>query len=279
MANSMDASIYNGSAVDDTQHSPLIRPPLTIHPTDEPSFAHQFTGNSFSRPVNCNVCDEPVRRHALICDFCRLIVHTRCEEEGADLPCERRVRSARHDESTPQSPTYSMMSSSPPNHPDTILRSSPSAYNKIVGNLKKRASRTTSPEPVNGHLSTLLVAGRPPSDARSRDSDDRRKTRSSTGSAAYTASLRSAVASASPAASTPEPMPPRVSSIQRPEPKAHIQRPEPKAPKHRRQVSEAPSTRTPSDLPGPAKSDSTTERRAWKKDTQQNSKSDGCVLQ
>ncbi|KAG9124161.1 hypothetical protein FRC07_012619 [Ceratobasidium sp. 392] len=270
LAISLDPSIYNGSAIDEFQHSPLIRPPITMpNSSDDPLFTqHQFTGNSFSKPVDCNVCDQPVRRHALICDYCRLIVHTRCEQEGFELPCERRVRGVRH-ESGPQTPAFSPISSSPPSHPDSVLHASASVYNKVVGNWKKRASQTASPEPVNGHLPTVLISGRPPPDARSRDSDDRRKNRSSTGSRTRTASIRSGVTGSSAMEDIPEPAPlPPVST----------HRLEPKPRRHGRQVSEAPSSYHTPDLPGPARSEATTERRTRKRDSH-NSKTDNCVVQ
>ncbi|QRV88801.1 cytokinesis protein sepH [Ceratobasidium sp. AG-Ba] len=271
LAISMDPSIYNGSALDDVPRSPPTRPSITIpHSNEEPLFIHQFTGNSFSKPVHCNVCDEPVRKHALICDFCRLIVHTRCEQLGFDMPCERRIRNARY-ESGPQSPTTGAMSSSPPSHPDSVLHSSTSVYNKFVGNWKKRASQTASPEPVNTNLPTVLVSGRPPSLAHSRDSDDRRRNRSSTGSRTRTGSLRSAVTASSAMEDIPEPAPVVA-------PVALTHRLEPKPRYHRRQVSDAPSSRHTPDLPGPARSESTAERRSRKRDPQ-HSKSDNCVVQ
>ncbi|KAG9089691.1 hypothetical protein FS749_001139, partial [Ceratobasidium sp. UAMH 11750] len=55
LAISLDPSIYHGITFDDMQPSPLIRSPTLVpHPSDEPLFTHQFTGNSFSKPVNCN---------------------------------------------------------------------------------------------------------------------------------------------------------------------------------------------------------------------------------
>ncbi|KAG8745663.1 hypothetical protein FRC10_007360 [Ceratobasidium sp. 414] len=255
LAISLDPSIYNGITFDDMQHSPLIRSPTIMpHPNDETLFTqHQFTGNSFSKPVNCNVCDQPVRKHPLICDYCRLIVHARCEQQGFELPCERRIRNVRH-ESGPQTPVLSPTSSSPPNHPDLVLHASTSVYNKFW---KKR----TSHEPTNGHLPTVVVSGRPPSDARSRDSEDRGKSTGTRSRATSTHTTPSAIEV------IPEPVPPTSPT--------HL---EPKPRQHRRQVSDAPSLHHTPDLPGPARSDTMAERRARKKDSQ-NSKSDNCVVQ
>ncbi|CAE6452233.1 unnamed protein product [Rhizoctonia solani] len=272
LAASLDPTLYNGNALEEYQYPHLARPTIAIpyHSGTDTPLEHHFSSNSFGKPVNCSFCCEPVKKHALICDHCRIIVHLRCKNESSALVCERRhgMRSPRHDDSTPHSPTSGVLSSSPPSHPETLLRASPSGYNKIVGNWKKRASRTGSPEPGQTSHPTNLALGRPPSAAHSRDSDDRTKNRSSVGSTRRASSLHSAATGVSASAGTPEPVPPQVAAPQRTESRLRYQ--------HRRQVSEAPSTRPPSDVTGP-RSD-VSDRRTRKRDSH-NSKQDGCVLQ
>ncbi|KAJ1306725.1 hypothetical protein OPQ81_007714 [Rhizoctonia solani] len=272
LAASLDPTFYNGGALEDSQYLPPPRPTIAIpyHTGADTPLEHHFSSNSFSKPVNCSLCCEPVKKHALICDHCRIIVHLRCKAESSALACERRhgMRSPRHDDSTPHSPTSGVLSSSPPSHPETLLRASPSGYSKIVGNWKKRTSRTGSPEPRQTSHPTNLAPGQAPSATHSRDSDDRTKNRSSLGSTRRTSSLHSAMTGISTSAATPEPASSQVAVPQRLEPKPRHS--------HRRQVSEAPSTRPPSEMTGP-RSD-VSNRRTRKQDSQ-NSKQDGCILQ
>ncbi|CEL61904.1 Cytokinesis protein sepH OS=Aspergillus niger (strain CBS 513,88 / FGSC A1513) GN=sepH PE=3 SV=1 [Rhizoctonia solani AG-1 IB] len=273
LTSSLDPNFYNGGALEDSQYSPLARPTIAIphfSGADTP-LEHHFSTNSFGKPMDCNICYEPVRKHALICDHCRIIVHLRCKAESSILVCERRhgMRSPRYDGSTPHSPTSGILSSSPPSHPETLLRASPSGYNKIVGNWKKRSSRTGSPEPGQNSHPTSLAPGRTPSIAHSRDSDDRVKNRSSLGSTRRASSLHSAATGVSASAATPEPVPSRAPAPQRIESKPRQQ--------HRRQVSEAPSTRPPSGTTG-TRSD-VSDRRIRKRDSHNTKQQDGCVLQ
>ncbi|CAE6427196.1 unnamed protein product [Rhizoctonia solani] len=271
LAASMDPALYSGSPFEDTHYSPLARPTIVIpyHSGANTPLDHHFSSNSFSKPVDCSVCYEPVKKHALICDHCRIIVHLRCKTESSTLICERRhgIRSPRYEDSAPHSPTSGVLSSSPPSHTETLLRSSPSGYNKIVGNWKKRTSQPESSDPGQTSHPTNLALGRPPSDALSPDSEDRTKNRSSLGSTRRASSLHSAATGVSNSAGTPDPTPSHVAP-QRLESKLRLQ--------HRRQVSEAPSTRPPSDMTRP-RSD-VSDRRARRRDTQ-NSKQDGCILQ
>ncbi|CAE6516090.1 unnamed protein product [Rhizoctonia solani] len=272
LAASLDPTLYNATPFEENYYPPLARPTLVLPYQSGAStpLDHHFSSNSFSKPVDCSVCYEPVKKHALICDHCRIIVHLRCKAESSALMCERRhgMRSPRYEDSAPHSPTSGVLSSSPPSHPETLLRTSPSGYGKIVGNWKKRASQTESSEPGQTSHPTSLVTGRPPSDAHSRDSDDRTKNRSSLGSTRRASSLHSAATGVSNSAGVPEPVPSHVVAPQRHESKLRHQ--------HRRQVSEAPSTRHPSDMTGP-RSD-VSDRRVRRRDTQ-NSKQDGCILQ
>ncbi|KAF8677773.1 Serine/Threonine protein kinase, catalytic domain [Rhizoctonia solani] len=273
LAASLDPTLYNGGALEDSHYLPLARPTIAIphHSGANTPLEHHFSTNSFSKPMDCNICYEPVRKHALICDHCRIIVHLRCKAESSILACERRhgMRSPRYDGSTPHSPTSGVLSSSPPSHPETLLRASPSGYNKIVGNWKKRSSRAGSPEPGQTSNPANLTPGRTPSIAHSRDSEDRTKNRSSVGSTRRTSSLHSAATGVSALASAPEPVPLHVAAPQRLESKVRHQ--------HRRQVSEAPSTRAPSEMTG-TRSD-VTDRRIRKRDSQNTKHQDGCVLQ
>ncbi|CAE7222870.1 unnamed protein product [Rhizoctonia solani] len=269
LAGSLDPTLYSGSPFEDAHYPPFARPTIVLpcHSGADTPFDHHFSSNSFSKPVDCSLCYEPVKKHALICDHCRIIVHLRCKIESSALMCERRhgMRSPRYEDSAPHSPT-GPLSSSPPSHAEPMLKLSPSGYSKIVGGWGRRASRTESSESGQTRHPTNPALGRPPSDAPSRDSDDRAKNRSSLGSMRRASSFHNA--GVSNPASTSEPAPVNAAAPQRPESKLRHQ--------HRRQVSEAPSTRSPSDITRP-RSD-VSDRRVRKRDAQ-NSKQDGCILQ
>ncbi|KAF8757706.1 Serine/Threonine protein kinase, catalytic domain [Rhizoctonia solani] len=163
LAASLDPTLYNGGALEDSQYLPLARPTIAI--------PHHSGANTPS-----NTTFPPI--HSANQWTATSVTSPSPSVQGRELYSRL--------------PTSGVLSSSPPSHPETLLRASPSGYNKIVGNWKKRSSRAGSPEPGQTSNPANLTPGRTPSIAHSRDSEDRTKNRSSVGSTRRTSSLHSA---------------------------------------------------------------------------------------
>ncbi|GAA6060392.1 hypothetical protein JCM10212_004645 [Sporobolomyces blumeae] len=51
-----------------------------IHATEETPQLHDWIRSSFSRAVDCKLCGEQTKRHAVLCSRCGLVSHRRCTE-------------------------------------------------------------------------------------------------------------------------------------------------------------------------------------------------------
>ncbi|KAL8286801.1 hypothetical protein RQP46_004329 [Phenoliferia psychrophenolica] len=83
--------------------------------TDESHRAHAFVKTTFSKAVDCKLCHEPTKRHAVLCKDCGLISHARCSE-WAPLPCDLRSQLVNYSKSyiPPHPSSPPMLPSSPP---------------------------------------------------------------------------------------------------------------------------------------------------------------------
>ncbi|BGP45030.1 Protein kinase of the Mitotic Exit Network [Rhodotorula kratochvilovae] len=67
------------SAGDERGKSP--EPAAHIHASEEaPPRPHSFVRSSFSKAIDCKICGEQTKRHAVLCKDCGLISHARCKE-------------------------------------------------------------------------------------------------------------------------------------------------------------------------------------------------------
>lgn len=57
---------------------------------EEPK-AHAFVKSTFSKAVQCKICREPVKKHAVLCEECGLICHASCARR-AHAPCNLRAQ-------------------------------------------------------------------------------------------------------------------------------------------------------------------------------------------
>ncbi|GAA5890899.1 hypothetical protein JCM6882_008851 [Rhodosporidiobolus microsporus] len=55
-------------------------PSFSIHGTEETHRPHSFVKTTFSKAIDCRICGEPTRRHAVLCKDCGCIAHRRCKE-------------------------------------------------------------------------------------------------------------------------------------------------------------------------------------------------------
>jgi hypothetical protein len=91
--------------------------------------------------VECKLCRQHVKRHAVLCEDCGLICHTRCAE-FAPLPCDLRAQlmmyGRDYSPTSSQSPVLSVLPSPSP----TSSPSSSAAFNFLLGKTKR--TKTTS---------------------------------------------------------------------------------------------------------------------------------------
>lgn len=52
---------------------------------------HAFVKSTFSKAVQCKICKEPVKKHAVLCEECGLVCHARCTVH-APSPCNLRAQ-------------------------------------------------------------------------------------------------------------------------------------------------------------------------------------------
>lgn len=52
---------------------------------------HAFVKSTFSKAVQCKICKEPVKKHAVLCEDCGLICHASCARR-ASTPCNLRAQ-------------------------------------------------------------------------------------------------------------------------------------------------------------------------------------------
>lgn len=52
---------------------------------------HAFVKSTFSKAVQCKICKEPVKKHAVLCEECGLVCHARCTGD-APSPCNLRAQ-------------------------------------------------------------------------------------------------------------------------------------------------------------------------------------------
>ncbi|KDN40353.1 hypothetical protein K437DRAFT_270014 [Tilletiaria anomala UBC 951] len=52
--------------------------------------AHAFVKSTFSKPLQCRICKEKVKKHAVLCEECGLLCHASCANQ-APLPCNLRA--------------------------------------------------------------------------------------------------------------------------------------------------------------------------------------------
>ncbi|GBC06613.1 hypothetical protein RclHR1_06970004 [Rhizophagus clarus] len=51
-----------------------------------PMIPHRFVKNSFGKPVACKICHNTVKKHAVMCEECNMVCHTKCSP-NAPFPC------------------------------------------------------------------------------------------------------------------------------------------------------------------------------------------------
>ncbi|CAB4392721.1 unnamed protein product [Rhizophagus irregularis] len=51
-----------------------------------PMVPHRFVKNSFGKPVTCKICQSTVKKHAVMCEECNMVCHTKCSP-NAPFPC------------------------------------------------------------------------------------------------------------------------------------------------------------------------------------------------
>ncbi|GAA5831379.1 hypothetical protein JCM11251_004003 [Rhodosporidiobolus azoricus] len=65
-------------------------PSNAIHGTEETDRPHSFVKTTFSKAIDCRICGEPTRRHAVLCKDCGCIAHRRCKDFAP--PCDLRAQ-------------------------------------------------------------------------------------------------------------------------------------------------------------------------------------------
>lgn len=64
---------------------------LNAIPGVEEGKPHAFVKSTFSKAVQCKICKEPVKKHAVLCEECGLVCHARCTGD-APSPCNLRAQ-------------------------------------------------------------------------------------------------------------------------------------------------------------------------------------------
>ena len=89
----LDGRSPEGAANLDRALSPLQDPSLLDLSSSlmDEAKPHAFVKSTFSKAVQCKICREPVKKHAVLCEECGLVCHARCAGQ-APSPCNLRAQ-------------------------------------------------------------------------------------------------------------------------------------------------------------------------------------------
>ncbi|KAK4702378.1 hypothetical protein P7C70_g3845, partial [Phenoliferia sp. Uapishka_3] len=212
--------------------------PVRETASDESHRAHAFVKTTFSKAVDCKLCHEPTKRHAVLCKECGLISHSRCSE-FAPLPCDLRSQLVNYSKSyVPPRPTAASPANSPPatgasafamavilpfshmrrtktSTPEVtfVPTSSPSKEHRQFSDIIKTGSRSPEPSvaaPRNGSIGSRMSVGR----ERSSGSSEGEHMGSSLGAPPVSEPSRSAISLLLNRRSSESPLKKRTSTIQ-----------------------------------------------------------------
>ncbi|CAG8446209.1 8918_t:CDS:2 [Funneliformis mosseae] len=74
---------------------PQLSPTSTKLFAATPMVPHRFVKNSFSKPVECRICHNTVKKHVVMCEECNMVCHSKCSPE-APWPCSLQNRAIRY---------------------------------------------------------------------------------------------------------------------------------------------------------------------------------------
>ncbi|CAI2172646.1 9252_t:CDS:10, partial [Funneliformis geosporum] len=74
---------------------PQLSPTSTKLFAATPMVPHRFVKNSFSKPVECRICHNTVKKHVVMCEECNMVCHSKCSPE-APWPCTLPNRAIRY---------------------------------------------------------------------------------------------------------------------------------------------------------------------------------------
>ncbi|GJN91852.1 hypothetical protein Rhopal_004875-T1 [Rhodotorula paludigena] len=129
---------------------------VTIHATEETHRSHTFIRSSFSKAIDCKICGESTKRHAVLCTSCGLISHARCKEFApvCDLRTQLFGPSASSTQPLPPFARFPTMPSSTSSSPSSF------AITDLLPFSKARRAKSPTPTSSETHLPLQTVANR-----------------------------------------------------------------------------------------------------------------------
>ncbi|GAA5940863.1 hypothetical protein JCM10213_007988 [Rhodosporidiobolus nylandii] len=137
-------------------------PSTVVYATEETARPHSFVKTSFSKAIECKVCGEQTKRHAVLCKDCGLISHSRCKDWAPTCDLRAQLLGLRHP--IPLAPTLSIAPSIGP-HPTA----SPSSFNLsdyLPFGKSRRPKPPTPSSSHDSHLPTTTFSPVPPTQSR-----------------------------------------------------------------------------------------------------------------